>query len=63
MPQAPCQAAGTTDVVQFARSYHPGGVGGVYGDGSVRFLSETIDLGVYHASGTRAGGETANVPD
>ncbi|MDR2439618.1 MAG: DUF1559 domain-containing protein, partial [Planctomycetaceae bacterium] len=26
-------------------SYHPGGVNAVLGDGSVRFVSETIDMG------------------
>ncbi|MDR1963007.1 MAG: DUF1559 domain-containing protein [Planctomycetaceae bacterium] len=28
-----------------ASSYHPGGVNVVLGDGSVRFVSETIDMG------------------
>ncbi len=38
-------------------SMHEGGGNFLFGDGSVRFLSETIDLRVYHAYATRAGGE------
>ena len=41
-----------------ARSHHPGGVLMVLADGSVRFTGDTVDLGVYQAAGTRAGGET-----
>ncbi|RUL86768.1 DUF1559 domain-containing protein [Tautonia sociabilis] len=51
------------------RSNHPGGANFLFGDGSVRFLKETIDMGqitgdvntsrmgVYHALSTRNGGE------
>ena len=51
------------------RSHHPGGSNFVFGDGSVRFLKESIDMGtitgdpgssrqgVYHALSTRSGGE------
>ena len=38
-------------------SYHPGGSNYLFGDGSVRFLKLSIDLGVYRALGSRAGGE------
>ena len=38
-------------------SYHVGGAQYTLADGSVRFISENIDLGVYRALGTRAGGE------
>lgn len=38
-------------------SQHPAGTNFVLGDGSVRLITETIDLGVYRALATRAGGE------
>jgi prepilin-type N-terminal cleavage/methylation domain-containing protein/prepilin-type processing-associated H-X9-DG protein len=38
-------------------SEHPGGVNVALGDGSVRFLSETIDASVYQRLGNRADGE------
>ncbi len=42
-----------------ARSLHPGGVNLGLGDGSVRFVSDTVNLPVWRALGTRAGGEPA----
>ena len=39
------------------RSQHPGGAHFVFGDGSVKFLKESIDLATYRALGTRAGQE------
>lgn len=41
------------------RSRHPGGAHFVYGDGSTKFLNEAIDLRVYQAESTRAGGEVS----
>ncbi len=38
-------------------SLHPGGAQGAYADGSVKFIPETVDLNVWRATGTRAGGE------
>jgi prepilin-type N-terminal cleavage/methylation domain-containing protein len=52
-PQAPCQTLGTTGLVQSARSYHPGGVQVGLGDGSVRFISNTITPVVWQAAATR----------
>ena len=42
-----------------SRSYHPGGVTVLLMDGSVQFVSDSVDLGVWRAAATRAGGETA----
>jgi prepilin-type N-terminal cleavage/methylation domain-containing protein/prepilin-type processing-associated H-X9-DG protein len=42
---------------QDAASRHPGGTNFLFGDGSVRFLTNTIDLGVYRSLSSRAGGE------
>lgn len=44
------------------KSRHPGGANFVMGDGSVHFISETIDFRLYNELGTRAGGEVASVP-
>ena len=40
-----------------ARSCHPGGVNALMGDGSLRFVMETISLPVWRGLGTRNGGE------
>jgi len=40
-----------------ARSRHPGGVNAALCDGSVRFVSETVDLETWRALGSRNGGE------
>jgi prepilin-type processing-associated H-X9-DG protein len=45
-----------------ARSRHPGGVNVGLCDGSVRFISNSIERTTWHALWTRAGGEVANVP-
>ncbi len=39
------------------RSQHPGGANFLFGDGSVKFLKETINLTTYLSLGTRANGE------
>ncbi len=44
------------------KSLHPGGVNFAVGDGSVHFISETIDYGLINELGTRAGGEVAWLP-
>ncbi|QDV34259.1 DUF1559 domain-containing protein [Tautonia plasticadhaerens] len=40
-----------------ASSAHPGGVNVGFGDGSVRFIKDTVNLDVWWALGTRNGGE------
>ncbi|MBQ9874667.1 MAG: DUF1559 domain-containing protein [Thermoguttaceae bacterium] len=41
-----------------ARSNHSGGVNAAMADGSVRFVSDTVDLGAWRALATVSGGET-----
>ncbi|HWB13391.1 MAG TPA: DUF1559 domain-containing protein [Pirellulales bacterium] len=43
-----------------ARSFHPGGVNALFLDASVHFLSESVDLAVWRAMGSRAGNESVN---
>jgi len=42
-----------------ARSRHPGGVNVAFCDGSVRFISDSIDLETWRALGSRNGGEVS----
>jgi len=56
------QQEGTSDTVPTysiitSRSFHPGIVQSAFIDGSVRATSNSIDLSVWRAMGTRAGGE------
>jgi len=53
IPDSPHEVA-----IMTSRSYHTGTVQVVLADGSVRGVSDSIDLGVWRAVGTRAGGET-----
>jgi prepilin-type N-terminal cleavage/methylation domain-containing protein/prepilin-type processing-associated H-X9-DG protein len=45
-----------------ARSYHPGGVNVCFCDGSVHFISDTIDLTTWQSLGSRGGGEVFQLP-
>jgi len=56
----PCVQIGSpyTEMYAAPRSYHTGGVHGCMADGSVRFISENIDLALFQGLGTRGGGET-----
>ena len=40
-----------------ARSQHPGGVNAMLGDGSVKFIKDSVNLQTWRALGTRNGGE------
>ncbi len=60
--QADCGSGSIPDdesevAMMSARSHHTGGVHVCLADGSVRFVGGSIDLGVWRAVGTRAGGE------
>jgi prepilin-type processing-associated H-X9-DG protein len=46
-----------------ARSYHAGGVNVCFGDGSVRFIRDSISLDSWKRLGTRGGGEVINATD
>jgi prepilin-type processing-associated H-X9-DG protein len=48
---------GISEALVSARSYHPGGVQVGFGDGHCHFVTNEIDLGVWRAWSTRAGGE------
>ncbi|MFO0951930.1 MAG: DUF1559 domain-containing protein [Isosphaeraceae bacterium] len=43
-----------------ARSRHPGGVNMLFGDGSVKFIKDTINPATYYAIATRANGEVVS---
>jgi prepilin-type N-terminal cleavage/methylation domain-containing protein/prepilin-type processing-associated H-X9-DG protein len=45
-------------VIDGPRSYHPGGVNVLLFDGSVHFISDSVDRIVFRGLGTRAGGES-----
>ncbi len=53
-------AGSPTYAIITARSFHPGVVNVVKVDGSVAPISETTDLTVWHALGTRSGGEVVS---
>lgn len=53
-------ATAPTYAIVTARSYHPGTVNGLRMDGSVRSFAATIDINVWRALGTRAGGEAVS---
>lgn len=57
---APC--VGGTNKHQAARSRHTGGVNVLFGDGSIRFVSNGVNLSVWQASSTMNGGETDSNP-
>jgi len=43
-------------------SFHPGGLNFALGDGSVRFVSQTVDMNVWVAAATAARGESMQLP-
>jgi prepilin-type processing-associated H-X9-DG protein len=58
-PNPPCIAPGTATnpVMMGARSRHSGGVNAVMGDGSVRFVPDSIALTIWRALSSARGGE------
>lgn len=59
-----CGGCGSGDArgVWASRSRHIGGAQHLFGDGSVRFVSENIDFDTYQSLGSAAGGETVDGP-
>ena len=55
-------AQGSLDSTANFRSDHTGGVHFLFGDGGVRFVSETIDMTVYRGLSTISGSEVVQVP-
>jgi prepilin-type processing-associated H-X9-DG protein len=56
----PCASAAGSDPLRAfvgAKSRHPGGVNALFGDGSVRFIKETIDHPTWMALNSIMGGE------
>jgi prepilin-type N-terminal cleavage/methylation domain-containing protein/prepilin-type processing-associated H-X9-DG protein len=60
-PNSPIPDCGSLSMVGLglfsARSFHPGGVNTVMGDGSARWVTSSIDTQIWRGLGTRAGGE------
>ena len=48
---------GPTYAAITSRSFHPGGVNSLFGDGSVRFIKSTVGIATWRALGTFGGGE------
>lgn len=57
-----CGNSAFTAVHQAASSNHSGGANLALADGSVSFVSDTLNFGVWQAIGSRAGGESASLP-
>lgn len=49
------------DRLQSFRSDHAGGGHFLFADGAIHFIRDTIELAIYQALSTRAGGEVAHV--
>ena len=54
-----CSPTGSGSASQFSEvdSFHPGGINTLLGDGSVRFIKNSINIQTWWALGTKAGGE------
>ena len=63
IPGMPCDLQSSSNPGTFgSRSLHAGGVQVAMGDGSVRFVAETLDMSVWRAMGTAQGAEAVQMP-
>jgi prepilin-type processing-associated H-X9-DG protein len=56
-PNVDCNHTSKARAITAARSYHTGGVNALLCDGHVKLVSDSVDLTVWRAISTRAGGE------
>jgi prepilin-type N-terminal cleavage/methylation domain-containing protein len=63
LPCRPSTAGGWGDTNATSRSLHPGGVNILLGDSAVRFVSDDIDISLWRALATIAGGELVDTSD
>jgi prepilin-type processing-associated H-X9-DG protein len=49
--------------IMSSRSYHPGGTNVLMGDGSVKFIKDSVNLVTWRGLGTRNGGEVISQSD
>ena len=59
-PNASCFFYQAADGMIPPRSRHPGGVNTLFGDGSVKFIKDTINTVTWWSIGTKAGGEVVS---
>src|SRR5262249_3970545 len=62
-PNSKISDCGDTSIISShvaARSYHPGGVNVAFADGTVRFIKDSVNILVWRALGSRAGGEVVS---
>lgn len=60
--EAPCTNGSSATNVMYARSMHNGGVNALVADGSVRFVSSTIDRATWQCLGSRQDGTAVQFP-
>lgn len=58
---APCTYVGGGNSTVAARSFHPGGVGVVFGDGAVRFVTDGVGVSTWQALSSMASGSDETV--
>jgi prepilin-type N-terminal cleavage/methylation domain-containing protein len=54
------ESGGPTFAAITARSYHPGGVQALFGDGGVRFIKSSVNGSIWRALGSVSGGEVVS---